>query len=112
MFGSIRSLALAGVVAVGGLLGGAAEAKAQFADHFGPGYGGKGFGLSIAVGEPYGHRGGFYPGYRPGGYYGGRYRIQPYPYPIRDPFRGYPAYTVTKYRVYGPGYYGFPPYPW
>ena len=103
----VRSLALAGLVAFGGL--GSSKAQAQF---FGPGYGGSG--LSINIGS--GGYGGYYGGYpavvapapvvvapapyvvaRPfygGGYYGGGYR----------PYGGYGGYG--PYRHHGGGYYG------
>ncbi|HEX8203497.1 MAG TPA: hypothetical protein VF590_23680 [Isosphaeraceae bacterium] len=79
MIGKARTLILAGVVGLGGLLGaGAATAKAQ-----GYAFGGPGRGFSLSIGGPSG-----YPGYAP--------------YPGIGYGRGYPGYGGG----YGRGSYG------
>ncbi len=65
----IRALILSGVVGIAGVLGsGATTAKAQGFGLYGPG---RGFGLSVTVGNPYGYGGGYGPVYGGGGYGGG-----------------------------------------
>ena len=100
MRASLKMMAMAGVVAIGGLLGaGATPAKAQVIVAT-PG-------LSVGVGAPLvggypGYYGG-YPGYYGGAYpgYYGAYPVRPYPY-------GYarPGYYGGYRGGYGGGYYG------
>lgn len=100
-----RTLAVVGVLAVGGL--GSSEARAQFVGGgYGYGYGGPGVSINIGAGR------GYYP--YAGGYYGGYPLVAPAPVVIAPPpvivarppyYSGYRGYGGYRYHGGGHHYY-------